>query len=118
MGMSYQDYWEGDPIIAKYFREKDKIEREQRNFEMWLQGAYVYEAILDAVPAMNYFAKERTPIPYRSELIPLSSKQAKKQEERKHQREIEAGKQAMKLRMETLNARFKNKKEQTDVSKT
>lgn len=53
--MSYEEYWHGKPIIAKYYREKHKTDIEQRNQELWLQGLYIYDAL--AVALNNAFSK-------------------------------------------------------------
>ena len=45
IGMSYEDYWFGDPDMAKFYKEADKFRRRTRNEEMWLQGAYFARAI-------------------------------------------------------------------------
>lgn len=54
-GMSYNEYWHGKPILAKYYWEKHKIDIEQRNQELWLQGLYIYDAL--AVVMANSFSK-------------------------------------------------------------
>ena len=54
-GMSYDEYWHGEPIRARYYREKHKVEIEQRNQELWLQGLYIYNAF--AVVLSNSFSK-------------------------------------------------------------
>lgn len=54
-GMTYDEYWHGKPILARYYREKHKVEIEQRNQELWLQGLYFYDAV--AVAMNNAFSK-------------------------------------------------------------
>lgn len=55
--MSYDEFWHGKPILAKYYREKHKLEIEQRNQELWLQGLYIYDAF--AVVLGNAFSKRK-----------------------------------------------------------
>ena len=48
IGMTYHEYWDGDSMMAKYFREAEERKRERENYNAWLQGVYIYEALLDA----------------------------------------------------------------------
>lgn len=56
-GMSYDEFWYGKPILAKYYREKHKLEIEQTNQQLWLQGLYIYDAF--AVVLGNAFSKRK-----------------------------------------------------------
>ena len=106
--MSYDDYWNGDPEITKYYRDKARWDARKRNQDLWLQGIYVYEAILDAVPVLNPFSKRKKAIPYRSEPIPLDNVESKREKELKHQKELENSKAKMMEIMERINKRFEN----------
>lgn len=76
IGMSYQDYWYGDPNIAKYYIEKDKIHRKRLNQEHWLEGLYFYQALCDVAPMLNAFAKKGTrPQKYLERPFPLSEEE-------------------------------------------
>ena len=112
LGMSYHDYWDGDAQMAKYYREMYELRKEQRNSELWLQAAYIYEALLDASPVFNPLSKKHKPFPYRSEPIPITSRGNKESEERKKQKQLENGREAMRVMMATINKQFaeKNKK--------
>jgi hypothetical protein len=80
IGMSFAEYWEGDPKLAQYFRKAYLIKQEQFNNNAWLQGMYIYDAVSTALhnalrgmgktkpPAKDYakqpydiFKKEKTP---------------------------------------------------------
>ena len=111
--MSYSDFWDGDPVIAKYYRDKYRCEMDRRNVELWLQGAYVYEAILDAMPAFNFFSKKRDPVPYRDEPMPLTSQEKQNSENRKADKKLNAGKNFIDSWAAAVNANRK-KKEQTN----
>lgn len=39
-GMTYEQYWYGDPWALVSYREAFNIRNRQRNEEMWLQGVY------------------------------------------------------------------------------
>lgn len=45
MGMSYQEYWHGDPGLTKYYRAACKKRHEEQNHFAWLQGLYVCAAV-------------------------------------------------------------------------
>ena len=72
---------------------------------MWLQGAYVYDAILSASPVLHDFAKKGTKaIPYMEYPIPLSYKEAKEQKAEKERRayaELKAYADSLRKRKET-----------------
>lgn len=47
--MSYAEYWEGSPDLARYYREafvmKQKREARTDDYNAWLNGMYIHEAI-------------------------------------------------------------------------
>jgi hypothetical protein len=45
IGMSYTEYFEGDCLLPKYYREAYKIRQERDDYNAWLQGVYVYKAL-------------------------------------------------------------------------
>ena len=62
IGMSYGQYWEGDPKLAQYYRKAYAIKQEEFNNNAWLQGMYVYDAVSTAIHnAMRGMGKSRTP---------------------------------------------------------
>lgn len=67
IGMTYDEYWEGEADLPIYYRKAEKLRQEKLNWQLHLQGMYIYEAICDASPIFNPYAKRGTkPIPYRS----------------------------------------------------
>ena len=68
MGMTYEQFWEGDPTMVKdyieAFKVKQKREIEITKWAMWEQGLYVYEAICDVSPVLRAFSKSAKPLPY------------------------------------------------------
>lgn len=111
LGMSYHDYWDGAADMVKYYREAEEINRERRNSDLWLQAAYVYEAILDASPVLNPLMKKHKPFPFRSEPIPVTHTGNKQADERHKKKRLESGKEAMRAMMAAINERFKKNKE-------
>lgn len=62
IGMSYAEYWEGDPSLARYYRKAYLIKQEEINNNAWLQGLYIYDAISTALHnALRGFGKSKTP---------------------------------------------------------
>lgn len=51
--MSCADYWDGDNDLPKYYRQAYKMRQEQLNHEAWLQGLYVYDAVISAMTHLN-----------------------------------------------------------------
>ena len=116
LGMTYEEYWEGDPEMTKHYREKHRCEMDQRNTELWLQGVYIYEALMDVAPLINIFDKHRKAIPYRTEPYPLTKRAEERRKEKEEQRKMQNGLDAMTALMTNINAKFKKKQEQTDGS--
>lgn len=58
--MTYEQYWEQDSWLVKAYRKAHEIRRDEANFNAWLQGMYVYEAIADIAPILHAFAKKGT----------------------------------------------------------
>lgn len=62
--MTYEQFWQGDVTIPKYYLEAYKI-KEERQTEMdewiiWKQGMYIYEALCDVSPILHAFSKKRS----------------------------------------------------------
>lgn len=73
-GMSYDEYWHGDTVKLKFYRNKQKILNRKRNEELWLEGLYFKLAI------ESEFSKEYK---YPDEPLPLTRKEQKEQDRRK-----------------------------------
>ena len=43
--MTYDQYWNDDCQLVKFYRKAHKLKNEQKNQELWLQGMYIYEAL-------------------------------------------------------------------------
>lgn len=86
--MSYKEFWEDDPTIAKSYYEayKIKMKREQeiKEWQMWKQGVYMYEALCDVSPILHAFSKKGTkPLPYPDK--PYGFEEPEKTEQQKEQ---------------------------------
>lgn len=60
MGMTYEQFWEQDSWLVKYWRRAYEIRQDENNRQAWLQGMYIYEAIADISPILHPFAKKGT----------------------------------------------------------
>jgi len=81
LGVSYDEYWHGDPTrLFSYIKGQEWRDR-RRNTEIWLQGRYMYDAIMTALH--NAFRKQsEQPIPYLKEPYPLTEEEAEEREQR------------------------------------
>lgn len=112
MGMTEEQYWDGDPMLAKYYRKAEEIRNERRNQELWLQGMYVYDAILCASPILRAFAKKGAkPKPYPTQPYALTAKERKKEKEDKERKVYAKGKQYMEAFMASTNKKFQKPQE-------
>lgn len=68
MGMTPDEFWNGDCTLVISYRKAFELKRDYDNFQLWLQGMYVYDAIGRIAPILHPFAKKGTkPEPYPSE---------------------------------------------------
>lgn len=113
IGMSYTDYWDGDPEMVRFYRDKNKLDIERKNQELWLLGGYIYSALVDVSPAVNALSKKHDPLPYMGkpiELIPPTPEEEKR-------RRIEESKKATMQLVEAWNAGFMAKKKREKEAK-
>jgi hypothetical protein len=116
IGMTYDQYWDGDPALAKYYRRADEMRMERKNQELWLQGMYIYEAICDASPILHSFAKKGTkPHPYAEKPYSLTNKQRKQEAVNKEKAISDKGKKFMEAFMALNNSKFKKEDAQQKV---
>ena len=45
LGMTYDQYWNADPYLTRYYRKAHEMKFEQENQMMWIQGMYICDAI-------------------------------------------------------------------------
>lgn len=111
IGMTYEQFWDGDPMLCKYYREAEEIRNEKKNQELWLQGLYIYEAIADLSPILHAFAKKGTkPQPYVDSPYPITKKQREKVRIEKERKMAEKGLKFMEALTQQVNKTFKEVK--------
>ena len=60
--MSFAEYWEGDPSLARYYRKAYRIKQDEINNNAWLQGLYIYDAVSTALHnALRGMGKQKSP---------------------------------------------------------
>lgn len=106
-GMSYDDYWNGPAEMVLYYKKKLKKERDYANFQSWLQGLYIYEAILNLSPVLKPFVKNPEVIPYREKPIPLTKAEIDKMLEEQEMARVKANREKMEQMLSVYNRRFK-----------
>lgn len=66
-----------------FYEEAHQLKERRENYNLWLQGRYVYEAVGAISPILQAFAKEGTTAkPYLEEPFPLSKEEMEEREER------------------------------------
>ena len=105
MGMSYDEYWNGELERAKYCRETFKLKKKQDNEKLWLQGAYIYRALEAIYPLFNAWADGVEVKPYMEFPLPLDTEEKKMQETEKAKEEMERMRTYMETKLEMAKAR-------------
>ena len=104
-GMTYDQYWYGDPWMARAYREAFMLRQKKRNEEMWLQGAYIMNAVSTTIH--NNFSNRKSD--YLKEPLDIYPKtEAEKREE------IRREKLKLVQQLSMISAQFKMKQKGTD----
>lgn len=110
IGMTEEQYWDRDNQLVKAYRKAEEIRSNRKNQEMWLQGAYVYEALWRVSPILHSFAKKGTkPVPYITEPFALSEQQVEHRAKEKEKKAYSKGKTMMESFMGKHNKKFERK---------
>lgn len=89
-GMSYDEYWYGEPYRAKFYRDAYEIQMKHKDEEFWMQGMYIYDALCRVSPILHAFSKSGTkPLPYPKEPYLVEIDKANSEEEKKKKIENE-----------------------------
>lgn len=72
-GMSLDEYWKGDPWLARTYYDAHVIRMKRQNTMMWYQGLYIHEAF-SVVLANAFAAKGSQPKKYVSQPFPIYPK--------------------------------------------
>ena len=114
MGMTAQEYWEGDCRLAKSYYEAYLIREEQRNYDAWRNGLYTYTALCDVAPILRAFVRSGTaPRSYPSKPYSLKGEEEKpkpKRTEDGQELSKRADIAAMQAMVAAFNRQFRKKK--------
>ena len=90
IGMTYEQYWYGDPIMVRAFLKADRLRQERANEAAWLTGLYTYRAL--AVIASNVFSGKNagTKETYPERPLALGKEADRQKEKTEEQEEQEA----------------------------
>lgn len=105
--MTYEQFWEMDCELVKYYRKAAKIKQDLDNQQAWLQGAYFYEALADVSPIFHAFAKKGAkPIPYRDSPYPVGGNDKSPDKSEKEEKNDSRAKAVMEMFMIANNKKF------------
>lgn len=95
-GMSYDEFWYGEPYLVKFYREAYKLKMRYDDVFEWKQGMYIYEALCDVSPILHAFSKKGAkPLQYRTRPMSEELKENKTEKEK----EIEVKNEQLKARI-------------------
>lgn len=115
IGMTYDQYWNDDCELVKFYREADKIQQERQNQMLWLQGMYIYDAIGRLIPGLNPATKKGTKVkPYMEKPYAISKEDVKRDREEKERKATNGAKQFMQMFSAKYNKRFEERREVTN----
>lgn len=113
IGMTPDAYWNGDNDLPKAYREADKLRLERDNFQSWLHGKYIYDALLAASPLLNGMSKRNEPFPYLESPYEFKDQTHDKESEREKERqEYLSEKNKIEMMLMKASARFAQRRKE------
>ena len=79
MGMTCDEYWNGDVRLTRYYYEAEKLRQERDNVNAWWAGQYIYDAVSAAIHN-NFREKTAQLVQYPTKPYPISETKEEKQE--------------------------------------
>ena len=87
IGMTYDEYWHGDVLMARAFYKADRIKQQIINSEAWLYGAYNHRALMASVGNM-FLKKGAKPFEYPEEPIGMKREETETEASEREDREM------------------------------
>lgn len=113
--MTYEQYWNEDCCLVKYYRDAFRLRRDRDNERMWLQGMYIYEALCDVSPVLRAFAKKGAkPIEYSTQPYAITKEEIERRRAEKEKAKYEQIKAKTNAFAIKFNALMAQKKEVED----
>jgi hypothetical protein len=110
IGMTAEQYWDGDCELVRYYRKAAKIRQDLKNQDAWLQGMYIYQAIGNLAPILRAFAKKGTKaVPYPDQPFALNTMQKGEKEQAKQEKQDEKAKAYFQALAMSFNKKFQEK---------
>ncbi len=106
MGMTWTQFWIGEPELAIAYRKADMIRKRRKNEELWLEGVYMAEALSATVG--NMFSKGQKH-QYPAEPFPLTAEEQQERREREERSRMERMKAAFIARSLKVNSKLGGK---------
>ena len=120
MGMSYDEFWNREPWLVKAYRKAWEMKVSQRNWEMWMQGGYIYDALLKVAPVMSGGGMGHKgkvePGKYPDRPYPLTEKEVRKQEEARRRAALQKMLAVFTAESEQNKAKQEQEKQDVEVS--
>lgn len=87
-GMTYDEYWNGDPWMTRTYAELYRIRQNQENSMLWVQGIYIYKAF-ETVMANSFRDKGKPPVQYLDkplDIFPKTQEQIEAEQEQQQRK--------------------------------
>lgn len=85
LGMSYDEFWYGEPERVVAYREANIIKSKKKNQEMWINGMYMISAIQKALDAKGKAKYPEKPF----DIFPKTEAEKKEEAEKQRRKVIE-----------------------------
>lgn len=112
IGVSFYEFWNGDYTQLKYRIEANRLMLKERNREMWIQGMYVYDAVMTALYNAN--RGKKTQKEYMDKPIRIT-KQSEEEKEEEAKNILEQFKASLSVMTGRLERREKNRAKEAEA---
>lgn len=114
--MTYEEYWQKDCTLVKAYRKAWKMKSEIKEWDIWKQGMYVYDALCKVSPILHAFAQKGTkPLQYPEKPYGIEQYEENDKKEEEKQQEVENERLKAQLHFTQLfknvKTKFSDKKE-------
>ena len=109
MGMTYDEYWNGDADMPRFYREAHRLRKEQANFDAWLHGLYTYHALAAVSPLFRDWVKDHKPENYTQPLDLYPKKKTVSQEQEAEDAKERANQEIIKQWVKRANRLYEEK---------
>lgn len=103
--MTYDQFWRDDPELVKYYRDAFSLKQQLREQELWIQGAYISEAI----GAVFSGKKNKSHYPQQPHGYLGKPKMSKKDKKIEEAKADARAKTSMEMWMVNINRKFEKK---------